>query len=533
MTTPGPKLASKPVDLLTRLPAELLIDIARFYQLLIGDHDEDLLAIFPLTWVNSRLRQIVVGTPELWTSLRITEDESTFQVARLCIERSAVYPLDVRLHTFARGVGSDHIDRCYDVLHPVASRIRVFRIYMMEGMTFLNAGKSVLARLEMPALEEIGLHHDGMFGAFPRIGIPGGGANIHTLTLRGLFPIHSNLSSLKSLTLISPWKGNWTPTLISTLMTESPSLENLTFMGAEAPFGVKGSLASSVLSSPSLRHLATDGGITFSFTARLLLALHAPSLETVHITTPLLGSNERIAGAPFGWEAIFELMEERFLTRKDTFGQVHSLVLHPDWSGTNPRRNWGFFRLLMAAFPRITSLDLDEKDIEVLSLCNGKNDLLEAGWTFVNQLTIRGNASQFVLDHLFAFFRVRNGNGRNKVKGGSVDEVRGEGGDDDEDAETKEVQHEESQSHGEDAASRRKRGHDGEEEVTEMGGKQRATEAGVDEDETDLGFMPIETVILRSRGTAEAAIDEFIMRLRERVRSMQVLHTLGVTPWDP
>ncbi|KAG8889664.1 hypothetical protein FRC00_014452, partial [Tulasnella sp. 408] len=149
----------------------------------------------------------------------------------------------------------------------------------------------------MPALEEIGLHHDNMWGAIPGIEIPGGGA---------------------------------------------------------------------------------DGGITFSFTTRFLLALHAPSLETVHITTPLLGVDERAAGASFGWEQIVELMEERFLTRKDTFGQVHSLVLDPDWSGTSPRRNWGFFRFLMAAFPCITSLDLDQKDIEVLSLCNGKNDLLDA-----------------------------------------------------------------------------------------------------------------------------------------------------------
>ncbi|KAG9027585.1 hypothetical protein FS837_004220 [Tulasnella sp. UAMH 9824] len=441
MTTPGPKLASKPVDLLTRLPAELLMTIAHFYLLLSGEHDEDLLAVFPLTWVNRRLRHVVVGTPELWTSFRITEDESTFHVARLCIERSRAYPLDDS-------------------------------IYMIKDGAFLDAGKSVLARLEMPALEEIGLHHDRLYEyhgfRIRGIEILGGGANIQTLTLRGLFPIGSNLSSLKSLTPISPWYCRWTPALISTLITESPSLENPTFMGTEAAFNVEGDLTLSVLSSPSLRYLATDWRITFTFTARLLLALHAPSLETVHITTPLLRVDKRIAGTPVGWEEIVELMEDRFLTRKDTFGQVHSLVLDPYWSGTSPRRNWVFFRFLMAAFPRINSLDLDQKDIELLSICNGKNDLLEAGGTSINQLTIRGNASHLVLDHLFAFVHVRNSNGRNKVEGGSVDEVRGEGGDDDEDDETKEDQHEESQDAGEDAESRGKLGHDGEEEMTEM-----------------------------------------------------------------
>ncbi|KAG8903286.1 hypothetical protein FRC00_000167, partial [Tulasnella sp. 408] len=98
----------------------------------------------------------------------------------------------------------------------------------------------------------------------------------------------------------------------------------------------------------------------------------------------------------------------------------------------------------------------------------------------------------------------------------SVDEVRGEGGDDDDDVETQEDQHEESQDDGDAAEIKGKRRRDGEGKMTEMKGRQRVTEAGVDEEKVDSGFMPVETVILRSRGTAEAAIDEVIMRLRER-----------------
>ncbi|KAG8925673.1 hypothetical protein FRC01_009836 [Tulasnella sp. 417] len=443
MTRPAPKLASKPLDPLSKLPSEIVMVIARFY-LLSSSNTGYVPAVLPLTHVSRRLRQIVIGSPDLWASFKISDNKNSFRFARLCIERSSVYPLNIQLHAYISEEGSDLGDCCFNVLHPVASRIQIFEVYMI-GKESISIGKSVLVRLVMPTLKQIGIRYCRMKGVEPIQGIeiPGGGANIQSLSLMGFFPTDSNLSNLKSLTLKSSQHCKWSLARISALLTESPALENLTFLATLSAFEIEDDLIPSTITSASLLYLAMKDMIGFDFTSKFLLGLHAPNLETVHVSLPLLRVNELFAGTHILWNKIADQVEKRFLRRKETFEKVRSLVLDPGGSPSSPYCDLGFFRFLMAAFPRINSLDLDRKHIEVLGICNGKGGSLEAGWASINQLTIHGDPSHHVLDHILAFVCFRNTNGYNLMgedEEDSGDEHEGEEDDDELENEGDEVE---------------------------------------------------------------------------------------------
>ncbi|KIO17570.1 hypothetical protein M407DRAFT_227995 [Tulasnella calospora MUT 4182] len=402
------KLDPKPFDSLSKLPPKLLTLIARFYLRSSSDDDDGYFpAILLLTHINLRLRQIVIGTPDMWTSFGMSDAEGSFHLVRLCITRSKLQPLKIQLHASVCAEGSDLGDRFYDLLHPVASRIRIFKVYMTEKRA-LKISEGVLAKLELPTLKEIGLYYDRIYhaGFLQSIRIPGG-ANLEILTLKGLFPGCPNLSNLKCLTLTSAGYCKWSPGYISLLLSRSPSLQNLTFIGTEAVFDVECEKQPDVPAS-SLRYLGMKGGVTANFAAYFLLALHAPNLETVDIAIPLLRVNEWMIGAPVSWEDMIDQMETRFL-RKETFRTVRSLVIDPEDDGSRPHRFRGFFRFLAAAFPCITSLDVNQKEIRGLISSRNGNNLLESGWDLLDTLTIRGSPSRGTLARILAFARARNG----------------------------------------------------------------------------------------------------------------------------
>ncbi|KAG9024526.1 hypothetical protein FS837_005318, partial [Tulasnella sp. UAMH 9824] len=327
----------------------------------------------------------------------------------------------------------------------------------------------------------------------------------------------------------------------------SPSLENLTFIGDESIFEVKDGLMPSFISSTSLRYLALKGGIAFELTSSLLLALHAPNLEKVHIAEPCL----RINGV--GWEEITYQMEERFLRRKDTFGKVHSLVFDP-WpdydDDEDPREDMHFFRFLMLAFPNITSLELDQKDVCVLSICNGKHGLPPPGWAFIDRLTIHDNPAHHALKHVLAFAHFRNSNCNNYVEEdqeesedddtseesdddvGNEDHDTAQEGDDDignQDHETGEDQDSEYQDEAQSIQTWPLKRYEDMYRSAKRQGKRKANEAimaGVEE-KGDFDCTPIETIVIKGRGKRKVKVDKIISLLRKKVRSVQVLEALG------
>ncbi|KAG8898906.1 hypothetical protein FRC01_010725 [Tulasnella sp. 417] len=511
-----PKLASKPTDLLSQLPTELLMIIARLY-LHLFDGNHDITYILLLTQVNRRLRQVIVGTPDLWASFDIFDEEGYFHIARLCIERSRLFPLEILLRVGIPEAGSDFGDRCYDLLHPAASRIQVLRVVMFDETSF-GIGQGVLAGLEMPALKEIELQYDSLSpgDALERIRIPRGCTNLQTLTVEGLFPTDYNSSNLKSLTLASAIYCRWSSALISNIIVGSPHLENLTFMGPDLVDNVADNLASYVLPCPSLRSLAMKGGIVPSFTAGFLLALRAPNLETVHVTGPHCHWYERTSGTPALWEEVIDRLEERYARSKETFGNVRSLTIEQQHERY---RHEGFFRFLMTAFPRITSLNLDQRGIDVLSVCNVEDGRRGMGWVFLNKLTIHGCPPLHALERLLAFFQARGYKACNFVEG--YGEERGDEGDDGEKGGGAEENHNK-EVHDEDEDA----GGGGDDEGAENEVQHRAGKvvaAGVREGKSKLGFMPIETLVIQGRRETETATDEVLGRLRDTVESLQIV----------
>lgn len=158
-TMPAPKHDPKPVDYLSKLPTELLILIAQFYLRSSVDYFP---FIFHLTRINSRLRQVIIATPDLWTSFVISDAESSHDLVRLCIERSQSLPLEIQLYIFKSSQRRGLCDHLCDVLRSAAPRIRVLITYMTT-YGGLNVVRGILEKLEMPMLEEVDLDYDSMF----------------------------------------------------------------------------------------------------------------------------------------------------------------------------------------------------------------------------------------------------------------------------------------------------------------------------------------------------------------------------------
>ncbi|KAG9031224.1 hypothetical protein FS837_003027 [Tulasnella sp. UAMH 9824] len=457
-----------PVDPFSKLPTELLLLIARFC--LQSPNNGYFRVLLRLTRINSRLRRIVVGTPGLWVSFGISDADTSFNLAQLCIERSKSLPLNIQVSTYMPRQREDLGDRFREILHPIGPRIRVLTTYMTT-YSGLNIVRQVIEKLEMPMLEEIDLDYDSMFHDGPDRTIRISGANLRTLTTIGLFPASSNIKNLKSLTIGSAAFWRWSTTLICALVTESQALENLTFSGGESTFEVGDRLVPFALSCPSLRSLTMEGGIAANFTTRFLLALHAPNLETVRVTTPSLLSYEKSLGIPVHWEQAINQIEERDAEEAAAFENVQSLAIDPDDDGLSPRHNRGFFCFLMAAFPRINSLDLYHTAIGLLNICNEENDLLEGAWRFLNKLTVRGNLSHHSLKH--------------ENSGSEVDN-----------------------------AAAKEANHADKEDLDEPSG---AAEGGSDAESAEVYWKPIETVVIKGRKTADTFGHELIQRLAAEV----------------
>ncbi|KIO24284.1 hypothetical protein M407DRAFT_26299 [Tulasnella calospora MUT 4182] len=480
--------------------------------------------------VDSRLRQIVVGTPDLWASFGISEAEMSFDHTRLCIQRSNTLPLKVQLYTYTLKQRSDLGQRFYDVLHPIASRIRILITYMTT-YNGLKIVRSVLERLEMPTLEEIDLDYDSMFHGGPNraIMIPGGGMTLRTLTLTGLFPIESNLSNLKSLTLGSAASWEWSIARIYTLVIASPALENLTFIGGESTFDVEYEyeVTELTLICPSLRSLAMKGGISANFTTIIFLALDAPNLETIHVTTPSI-SYETSLGVPVHWDQVIDHFEKR--GAEGAIGRVRSLIIDPEDEGYSPRQNRAFFRFLMASLPWITSLELHRSEIGVLSICNEENDVYEKGLELLTTLTISGGPSPHALKRVLHFVCVRNGSSRGDLgeeveEGGEVySEDEDDSGDetDDYDDETEEDD-DESENSASEVGDGAADGDEGVNNNTHESSEAAGGGSDVDGDEVYSDLTPIETLVIKGWTIGDAVGDGIIRSLKDEVQSLIIV----------
>ncbi|KAG8964994.1 hypothetical protein FRC05_003521 [Tulasnella sp. 425] len=518
-TLPAPKYSPKPADCLSKLPTELLIIIARLY---LRSSAFYFPSISRITRVNSRLRQVFIATPDLWTSFAISEAESSHDLVRLCIERSQSLPLKVQLDTFTSFQRRGLRGRFCDVLRPAAPRIRVLISYIRRD-SGLHIVRGVFKGLDMPMLEEIDLDYDGILldEPNPNIMIPSGGTNLRTLTLIGIVPTNANLSSLKSLTLGSGLPWEWSASSINALVTKTTSLENLTFMGGKSTFDVEDESPEFVLLCPSLRYLGMKGMILASFATRFLLALHAPNLETIHVTTPSVRDE---LNDPVDWEEVMNQLDENHVEGNLTLENVRSLVIDPEDEGCSPWHNGDFFHFLKNAFPYITSLDLDVAEIGVLGICKQEKAVFDVEWKHLNKLILRGNPSPRALERLLNFIRSRNGTGPANYNDESEEEDSDEYDEDDYSDEKTEEDGTEKEK-GEDSDSKGEDGGEGGNEGASDEGKHEASGvvgAGVDEDVGSWSLMRIETVVIEGRKLVDAASGKLLRLLGEEVQVVEV-----------
>ncbi|KAG8893933.1 hypothetical protein FRC01_013260, partial [Tulasnella sp. 417] len=243
-------------------------------------------------------------------------------------------------------------------------------------------------------------------------------------------------------------------------------------------------------------------GIPATFIAGFLLALRAPNLETVHVTGPQFRRHESISEIPVLWEGVIDQLEERYARSKEAFGNVRTLVIE---LRDGKQRTRGFFRFLMTAFPRVTSLNLDPGEIDFLSLCNGEDESPGMGWVFLNKLTIDGCPPLHALERLLAFVQVRGYKSCNYMEGHG-EERRDEGGDGEKGGEAEKNHNEEVDTEGHGETGRGGDAQGASTEVQHRAGK--VVGVGVREGKEKLGFMPIETLVIQGRRETETATDE-------------------------
>ncbi|KAG8894104.1 hypothetical protein FRC01_013166 [Tulasnella sp. 417] len=263
-------------------------------------------------------------------------------------------------------------------------------------------------------------------------------------------------------------------------------------------------------------------GIPATFIAGFLLALRAPNLETVHVRGLQFRRHESISEISVFWEEVIDQLEERYSRSKEMFGNVRSLVIE---LRDEKRHNRGFFRFLMTAFPRITSLNLNPREIDFLSLCNGEDESPGMGWVFLNKLTIDGCPPLHALERLLAFVQVRGYKSCNYM-GGRGEERRDEGDDGEKGGEAEKNQNGEVHDEDEDAEGHVETGGGGDAEGAETEVQHRARKVvgvGVREGKEKLGFMPIETLVIQGRRETETATEEVLGRLRDKVESLQIV----------
>ncbi|KAG8949684.1 hypothetical protein FRC04_008430 [Tulasnella sp. 424] len=287
--------ASHLTSILT-LPPEILVLVFRHLVTsngqALGRRYNDLIRT---TRSTSYLRQVALTTPSLWTRIEITDKPASFELAKVCLNRSGSQKLDIAIRV-ARRVGTK-LPGVIALLKHVAGRIRELRLAM--GLTqevHWEQLHDVLGTFEFPALEclEVDLWDLGDLASQARsIPLPTSAIGLRSVALVKLRPIlpAPPVRHLKNLSLSSASVVGWPLRNLWDLLAQIDCLETLELIGeGETDYVRTTSLPihrnQRMAATPRLRSL-TLSRFDSNLLANLLLRIEAPELKEV--TLVLLG----------------------------------------------------------------------------------------------------------------------------------------------------------------------------------------------------------------------------------------------------
>ncbi|KAG8916041.1 hypothetical protein FRC01_003414 [Tulasnella sp. 417] len=297
---------------ITDIPPELIATILQYLE-----HNptktyySDLVRISHST---SYLRQAAINAPNLWTSIEITDKPASFELAKACLDRSGVQPLDIsirmnkRLKSRLRGLLA--------LVSYTASRLRSLdiRVCLTDADQDWAQIETCFQQLETPHLQnlrvEIVMFHERTSSPHRTLPIPHAANQLRTLSLSNTTPDPSSLptlSTIKSLTISSKWFWDSPYQSLIQVLNAASSLEELTLKRTAAlTYGPRRSPSSlPVIPSvnlPHLRHL-TFRNVENDLLALLLTNMIAPELHEVTLDQTE-GLNAADPNLRFAWNQI-------------------------------------------------------------------------------------------------------------------------------------------------------------------------------------------------------------------------------------
>ncbi|KAG8922489.1 Carnitine O-acetyltransferase mitochondrial, partial [Tulasnella sp. 417] len=387
-------MTKAPVARFDDLPPELCLFIAR---LSTAQSDHRIQDTVRISNINSRTRNIVINTPDLWRKFSLAGSASSHGLGRHCVHRAGNQPMDLVI-SLPKPMEQDKIVygflNCFKLAAP-----RIARLDALIGHpSSLDIVKALLSQVELPTLKDITVKyvyedHEG----FDRwILLPSCGANLRTISLIGIQtqPFSQlDLENLTSLYLGAGKHWRWMGMSLATFLPAAKSVQDLYFAGEEGMFHTSlneddWDLADSPLTLPALRRVHFVDTAP-SFMTSFLHQVNAPLLEEVDMTAPLHGKvNEE------GREVFADWIAAVRSIRHDPARALpaHTLKLHEGDVEYDPREMFTFALFLMVAFPNITSLEIEGDFYSILHICGTLADRQSQGtpkvWSSIEKLKV-------------------------------------------------------------------------------------------------------------------------------------------------
>lgn len=336
------------------LPTELVLDITD----VLFASDSGLEDVVCMSHINKTIREIVTSCPTYWTDIRIDNDPYSATFAQLCVERSKAELLTLEI-VFMIGFWPPHMEDIIRVLVASAPRLKALTV-IMNNFDLLQTFRTALPRLRMPRLEKLLLDYDTIFHGGPdrnRDILYPKAYNLKSLTLAGLvppLPIKARpYAKLTSLRLGNGTMFAWRTGIMSQIVRHATGLEELFFEAVDTVLTADEFEWTHELHCPNVRHLKIFNADA-PFLVQAILHLHAPLLETVHLSEPARSTNHPDSIA---WT----------YPNVRVHPNVRNFILYRlDSSNTEAVAREDFALFIMLAFTNITALEIGTNGTWVL-----------------------------------------------------------------------------------------------------------------------------------------------------------------------
>ncbi|KAG8980218.1 hypothetical protein FRB90_007743, partial [Tulasnella sp. 427] len=288
----------------SNLPLEVFILLARAVVVTNGNDTSNLIR---LTSLNARIRDLLIGTAELWATFTLSNTKSSHTLGRLFITRSRDRLLDIYIPWTRSLTDRTSFESFGDCLEKALPRIARLSICAAPTSS-LRLINSILARIDLPKLTSLDLVYDPPeYESFVKhFALPANGTNLRSLSIIGaqqqpFVPVDFRNLIYLTIGAGSSWK--WMSIAINTFLSSAVAIQELHLVGDKGVFHTYRDAGFLSLTLPALRFLRfvnTAAGCVASF----LRELNAPLLEKVEMTTPpyRLHDEDRIE-VFVGWDA--------------------------------------------------------------------------------------------------------------------------------------------------------------------------------------------------------------------------------------